>query len=108
MPVTPKVSRASRTSSHLCGLITAVTSFMHWLLPRPERSWSPARWRTRRRWCGCRTPTRRGHEVDALDLVLLREAETDRVLDRQADDQGDHAREGDRHEGTQRLVSQGA
>ena len=28
MPVTPKVSRASRTSSHLCGLITAVTSFI--------------------------------------------------------------------------------
>src|SRR4051812_35075517 len=28
MPLTPAVSRARRVSSHLCGLMTAVTSFM--------------------------------------------------------------------------------
>ena len=47
-----------------------------------------------------------GDEVDALDLVLLLEPEADGVLDGQADDQRDHARETDSGERTERLVTQ--
>ena len=49
-----------------------------------------------------------GGQVDAVDLVLLVEAEADRVLDRQGDDGGEDARVDDRDEDSEGLVAERA
>ena len=105
--MTPKVSRASRTSSHLCGLITAVTSFMR---QRSFRDGGLGR-------CGAPGPAlpdaaraavevvRRLAvlgEVDALDLVLLGDPPADRVLDREPDERGEDAGPDDREQARRR------
>src|SRR6476661_4440863 len=85
MPVTPTDSRATRTSSHLCGLMTAVTSFMVLLtiLPRVRG----ARWRPVRRLCRMRTrPGSRGSRVvcrvSECGGVAIAGADPDDRLDR--------------------------
>src|SRR5687768_6609254 len=84
MPVTPTPSRAMRTSSHLCGLMTAVTSFMTVV------SCSDPQWRTLGQ-ARARAPTVHGSGARALmlcgrpsdgGLVLLTGAHPHDALDR--------------------------
>src|SRR5687767_12449391 len=82
MPATPDAASASRTSSHLCGLMTAVTSFI-----------SDSRLHGGSAGTGVVV---RGLEVlglvDAGDLDLLVDPEPDGHVDQLADDVRQHER----------------
>src|SRR3954449_5594900 len=114
MPVTPTVSSAARTSSHLCGLITAVTSFMT-VLPGSsirlvDRSLVAVAQEAARAGPGRRVQVVRrlgvDDQVDAADLVLLVDPEADGPVDHPPDDARHRERVDEHHCRGQHLLAQ--